>query len=68
MQLIQTCAAWRTGYRDPVVATRISLKSLARRIVDLNDEITGADALIEPLVRELAPQLLAFPIHLDPLY
>jgi transposase len=62
MQLIRTCAAWRpdtVGYRDPVVATRISLKSLARRILDLNDEIADLDALIEPLVRELAPQLVA---------
>jgi hypothetical protein len=62
MQLIRTCAAWRpdtVGYRDPVVATRISLKSLARRILDLNDEIADLDALIEPLVHELAPQLLA---------
>ena len=55
MQLIRTCAAWRpdtVGYRDPVVATRVSLKSLARRILDLNDEIADLDALIEPLVRE----------------
>ena len=62
MQLIRTCAAWRpdtVGYRDPVVATRISLKSLARRILELNDEIADLDALIEPLVRELAPQLVA---------
>jgi transposase len=62
MQLIRACAAWRpdtVGYWDPVVATRVSLKSLARRILDLNDEIADLDALIEPLVRELAPQLLA---------
>jgi transposase len=62
MQLIRTCAAWRPdtiGYRDPVVATRIALKSLARRILELNDEIADLDALIEPLVRELAPQLVA---------
>ena len=62
MQLIRTCAAWRpdtVGFRDPVVATRISLKSLARRILELNDEIANLDALIEPLVRELAPQLIA---------
>jgi transposase len=35
------------------------LKSLARRILDLNDEIADLDALVEPLVRELAPQRLA---------
>jgi hypothetical protein len=40
MQLIRTCAALRpdaTGYADPVVATRVALKSLARRIIELND-------------------------------
>ena len=62
MQLIRTCAAWRpdtAGYRDPAVATRIAVQSLARRILELNDEIAGLDTLIEPLVAELAPQLLA---------
>lgn len=61
MQLIRTCAAWRpdvTDAADPVTATRIALKSLARRILDLGDEIATLDELIEPLVRELAPQLL----------
>ena len=62
MQLICTCASWRpdtTGFRDPVVATRIALKSLARRILDLNDEIADLDQLITTLVGELAPQLVA---------
>ena len=61
MQLIRTIAAWRpdTGaYRDPVAATRITLKSLARRFLELNDEVADLDELIEPLVRELAPSLL----------
>lgn len=58
MQLIRTCASWRpdtSGFRDPVVATRIALKSLARRILDLNDEIADLDQLITTLVGELAP-------------
>ena len=62
MQLIRTCASWRpdtSGFRDPVVATRIALKSLARRILDLNDEIADLDQLITTLVGELAPQLVA---------
>jgi transposase len=62
MQLIRTCAAWRpdtTGFRDPVVATRIACKSLARRILELNDEIADLDQLITTLVGELAPQLVA---------
>ena len=62
MQLIRTCAAWRpetTNAADPVAATRIALKSLARRILELGDEIAALDELIEPLVTALAPQLLA---------
>jgi transposase len=61
MQLIRTCAAWRpdaTGFRDPVVGTRIALRSLARRILELNDEIASLDELIAPLVQELAPTLV----------
>ncbi len=61
MQLIRTCAAWRpdaTGFRDPVVATRIALRSLARRILELNDEVADLDELIAPLVQELAPALV----------
>jgi transposase len=64
MQLLRTCAAWRPdtiAFRDPVVATRIALKSLARRILELNDEIADLDELIDPLVAELAPKLLARP-------
>ena len=61
LQLIRTCAAWRpeaTNAADPVSATRIALKSLARRILELGDEIAALDELIVPLVRALAPQLL----------
>ncbi|NAS22088.1 IS110 family transposase [Herbidospora sp. NEAU-GS84] len=61
MQLTRTIAAWRpdvTAFRDPVAATRIALKSLARRYLELHDEIADLDDLIEPLVRELAPSLL----------
>jgi transposase len=61
MQLIRTCAAWRpdpANAADPVSATRIALKPLARRILELGDEIAALDELIAPLVRALAPQLL----------
>jgi transposase len=61
MQLIRTCAAWRpdaTNAADPVTATRIALKSLARRMLELGDEIAMLDELIAPLVTGLAPQLL----------
>ena len=61
MRRLRICAAWRpdaAGYRDPTVATRLSLKSLARRILDLDDEIAELDRFIAPLVEELAPDLL----------
>ena len=61
VQRLRTCAAWRpdiVGYRDPVVAAKLALKYLARRVLDLNDEIAELDRLIAPLVEELAPNLL----------
>ena len=64
MQLIRTCAAWRPdagNAADPVSATRIALKSLARRMLELGDEIAMLDDLIEPIVTDLAPQLLERP-------
>ncbi|STX04994.1 Transposase [Kocuria rosea] len=64
MQLIRTLAAWRpdaTGFRAPVVATRIALKSMARRYLELHDEITDLEQLRHALVEELAPDLLARP-------
>ena len=36
MQRLSACAAWRpdtVGYRDPVVATKLALKYLARRVL-----------------------------------
>lgn len=64
MQLLRTLAAsrpYRVGFRDPTTATKIALKSLARRVLELNDEIFDLDQLIEPLVQELAPTLLDLP-------
>ena len=61
MQRLRTCAAWRpdtVGYRDPMVATKLALKHLARRVLELNDEVAELDRLIAPLVEELAPNLL----------
>lgn len=61
MQLLRTCAAWRPdqlAFRDPAVATKIALRSLARRLLDLGDEIADLDRLIRTLVAELAPGLL----------
>ena len=41
------------------MATRLSLKSLARRVLALDEEIAALDRHIAPLVEELAPDLLA---------
>lgn len=62
MQLIRTLATWRpdlTGYRDVEGSYRIALKSLARRYLELHDEVADLDDMIEAIVKELAPELIA---------
>jgi transposase len=50
----------RSRARDQVsAATKASLSSLAHRVADLEAEIDDLDALIGPLVRANAPELLA---------
>jgi transposase len=41
------------------MAYRIALKSLARRYLELHDEIADLDAMIKPIVDDLAPDLVA---------
>lgn len=58
MQLVRTLAAWRpdlTDYRNSHSAYRIALKSLARRYLELHDEIADLDDMIVAIVNELAP-------------
>ena len=59
MQLVRTLASSRpdlTAYRDLDSAYRIGLKSLARRYLELHDEIADLDAMIAAIVDELAPK------------
>jgi hypothetical protein len=61
MQLIRTLASWRpdvTAYRHVQDAYRIALKSLARRYLELHDEIADLDVMITSIVDELAPELI----------
>jgi len=56
MQLIRILAAWRpdlSDYRDPVTATKIALKSLARRYLELHDEIADLEVHMHALVEAL---------------
>ena len=48
-----------TAYRDLDSAYRIGLKSLARRYLELHDEIADLDVMIAAIVDELAPNLMA---------
>ncbi len=60
-QLIRTLEAWRPdlpAYQEVEEAYRISLKSLARRYLELHDEIADLDDMIEAIVIDLAPELL----------
>jgi transposase len=62
MELIRSCAAWRPDPHDaadPAVATRIAMKKLARRYLQLSEEISDSDGLLDDMITELAPQLIA---------
>jgi transposase len=58
--LVKTCAGLRAvpdQIADPLHAAKIALRSLARRHHTLSDEIAELDALIDPLVSTINPQL-----------
>lgn len=59
MQLIRILAAWRpdmSNAADPVIAYRVALKSMAGRYLELSDEITDLDVLINPLSSKPLPR------------
>ncbi|WP_227925606.1 MULTISPECIES: transposase [Escherichia] len=61
MQIIRTLGSWRpdaSEYRNVTNVYRISLKSLARRYLELHDEIADLDVMIAAIVDELAPELI----------
>jgi transposase len=59
-RLVRAAAAFRpAGRTDVTNANRVALKSLARRVLELDDEIAMLDELLAPLVVETAPAMLA---------
>lgn len=61
MQLIRTLASWRpdvTAYHNVQDAYRIALKSLARRYLEIHDEIADLDVMVASIVDELDPELI----------
>ena len=59
-RLLARAASYRPGTRrDLVSLNKVTLRSLARRAIELDDEIKSYDALLEPLVAETAPGLVA---------
>jgi transposase len=60
--LVEVCAAARPDRAragDPAVATRLALRTLARRHQQLSAEISELDALITPLTATINPKLCA---------
>ena len=63
-QLLRTVAAWRPNDDDcdhPATATRIAMRSLARRILERNNDVADLDDLIEPLITDLGARLIERP-------
>jgi len=59
-RLLERASAYRPGVkRDIVSLTKFSLRMLARRAIKLEEEIIEIDAILKPLVKETAPELVA---------
>jgi hypothetical protein len=55
-KLVRAAAGFRPAQRtDVVTANRLALKTLARRVLELDDEAATLDAVLAPLVAETAP-------------
>jgi transposase len=58
--LLERASTYRPGSkRDIVSLTKFSLRMLARRAMTLEEEIAEIDAILKPLVKETAPELVA---------
>jgi transposase len=58
--LLATCAAFRPADRDDLTSiTKLALRGLARRIIDLDDEIRLLDARRRRITTAIAPDLCA---------
>jgi transposase len=58
--LLTTCAAFRLADRDDLVSvTKLALRILARRVVDLDDELVLLDARRRRITTTIAPALCA---------
>jgi transposase len=59
-RLLARSSSYRPGTdRDVVSLTKLTLRALARRAIELEEEIKTFDAILEPLVAETAPELVA---------
>jgi transposase len=57
--LVRTTAGFRpAGRTDITNANRLALKTLARRVLELDDEIDMLDEFLTPLVTETAPEMV----------
>jgi transposase len=59
-KLVRRAAAFRPGGRSDIgSATRLALRTLARRVLELDTEVATLDEVLVPLVATTAPELLA---------
>jgi transposase len=58
--LLERASSYRPGSkRDVVSLTKFTLRMLARRALELQEEIDQIDAILAPMVKQLAPELVA---------
>ena len=58
LRLLERASTYRPGAkRDIVSLTKFSLRMLARRAIELEEEIAEIDAILKSLVNETAPNL-----------